>query len=146
MTTNALRRSYRLALLLVGAGLLFGRSPAAASPSADPSQSPPQKATTQAASANTPAPAPDLRVLAERVTALEKENLVLREDLGRAQLELRLQLEEAAKRQAEATARLQQKIDQLDSQLAAERAQQARRQRNLWLAVGVLALGLLASN
>lgn len=84
--------------------------------------------------------------LSERVQALEKENLVLREDLGKARLDARTGLEQAAKRQAELEARLRQRIDELNADLAAEREAQARRDHNLWLAVGVLALGIIASN
>jgi septal ring factor EnvC (AmiA/AmiB activator) len=88
----------------------------------------------------------DSAAVSERVTALEKENLVLREDLGKARLETRTQLEEAAKRQAEAIARLQKQLDETNSQLQAEREKQARRNRYLWYAIGGLALGIILSN
>ena len=82
----------------------------------------------------------------ERVTVLEKENVVLREDLGKARLDTRTQLDDLAKRQAEAIARLQQKLDEANARAEAERQRQARQNRNLWYAVGVVALGLILSN
>ncbi len=109
-----------------------------------------KKAAAQAAPAPTigskPAPAPaDPAALAERVVALERENLVLREDLGKARLDARTKLAELEKRQAEDAAAFQQKIDALNADLQAERAKQARRNRNLWLAIGVVAVGLIAA-
>ncbi len=74
----------------------------------------------------------------QRVDVLEKQNLVLSEDLGKAQLQNR-ELQEAAKAQAEA-------IDRLNAQLAAEqkkadeeREKQAKRNQYLWIAVGFVA-------
>ena len=116
-----------------------------------------KKAATQAAPAPlapqaAPAPpapagkATDPAVLGERVNALEKENLVLREDLGKARLDTRTAMNDMAKRQAEEMARFQQKIDALNAELAAERDKQSRRNRNTWIALGLLALGVVAAN
>jgi hypothetical protein len=88
----------------------------------------------------------DAQALGERVIALEKENLVLREDLGKARLDLRTALSDQEKRHAAEMARMQQKIDELNAQLAADRERESRRSRNLWIAVGLLALGVLAAN
>jgi hypothetical protein len=88
----------------------------------------------------------DASALTERVIALEKENLVLREDLGKARLDLRTGLSDQAKRQADEMARMQQKVDELNAQLAAEGERQSQRNRNLWIAIGLLALGVVAAN
>jgi septal ring factor EnvC (AmiA/AmiB activator) len=61
-------------------------------------------------------------------------------------LDARAQLEAAARRQAEAIAALNRQVDDLEKQLQAERDRQSRRNRNLWLAVGVVALGVLVSD
>lgn len=90
--------------------------------------------------------APDASALGERVVALERENLVLREDLGKARLDSRTAMNELEKRRAEDAARFQQKIDALNADLAAEREKQARRNHNLWLAIGVVAIGVIAAN
>jgi len=87
-----------------------------------------------------PAPVP------ERVTALEKETVVLREDLGKARLDARSDLETVAKRQAEAIERLRKELADTQAKLEAERAAQARRNRKLWLAIGVVALGALVAD
>jgi hypothetical protein len=109
-----------------------------------------KKAAAQAApapaAAPKPAPAPaDPAALAERVVALERENLVLREDLGKARLDARTKLSELENRQAENAAAFQEKIDALNAQLEAERRKQARRNRNVWIAIGVVAVGLIAA-
>ena len=100
----------------------------------------------EAAAAKGTAGATDAAAVAERVDALQKENVVLREDLGKARLDLRTQMEAAARRQAEALARLQKDLDETNAQMQAERDKQARRNRNLWYAVGVLALGVVLTN
>jgi hypothetical protein len=84
--------------------------------------------------------------VSERVEALEKENVVLREDLGKARLDVRTSLAEAEARRAKEMAEFQKRVDDLNAQLAAERERQARKNKNLWLAVGVLALGIIAAN
>jgi hypothetical protein len=92
-----------------------------------------------------PAPQPraaDVTTLNERVIALEKENLVLREDLGKARLDLRTGLADQTKEMG----RMQQRVDELNAQLAAEREKQSKRSRNMWIAIGVLALGIVAAN
>lgn len=84
--------------------------------------------------------------LSERIEALEKENVVLREDLGKARLDVRTSLSEAEALRAREMAEFQKRVDDLNAQLAAERERQARKNKNLWLAVGVLALGIIAAN
>lgn len=98
-----------------------------------------------AAPGSQPKPA-DTGTLTERVIALEKENLVLREDLGKARLDLRTAVSDQEKRHAEEMARMQQKIGELNAQLAADRERESRRSRNLWIAIGLLALGVVAAN
>jgi hypothetical protein len=98
-----------------------------------------------AAPASQPKPA-EAGAMSERVIALEKENLVLREDLGKARLDLRTALSDQEKRHAEEMARMQQKIDELKAQLAADRERESRRSRNVWIAIGLLALGVVAAN
>jgi hypothetical protein len=88
---------------------------------------------------------PDTAALGERVEALEKENIVLREDLGKARLDARTRLSELEQRDAEARARMQEKIDALRAELESERRKQAKRNRNLWIAAGVLAIGIIAA-
>jgi len=107
-----------------------------------------KKAAAQAVpAASAPAPkAPDTAILEERVTALEQQGTVLREDLGKARLDTRTGLNDLAKRHADDMARMQQKIDALNAQMEADREIQARRNRNLWIAIGVLAIGVIASN
>jgi hypothetical protein len=90
--------------------------------------------------------APDTVELGERVDALEKENTVLREDLGKARLDARTRLSELEKRDAEARRRLQEKIDALSKDLDREAKRQARRNRNMWIVAGILALGIIASD
>lgn len=84
--------------------------------------------------------------LSERIEALEKENVVLREDLGKARLDVRTSLAEAEARRAKEAAEFQKRIDDLNAQLASERERQGRKNKDLWLAVGVLALGIIAVN
>jgi len=103
-----------------------------------------RKAATQVVSPQAPAESP--AELGERVQALEKENVVLREDLGKARLDARTRLDEAAKQQAEMEEQLRQRIDELNAKLAAEQQSRARSNRNLWLAVGILALGIIAAD
>jgi hypothetical protein len=106
-----------------------------------------RRAAAQAAPAASPAPKPaDPAALAERVVALEKENVVLREDLGKARLDVRTALNELNKQHAEEMARLQQRIDELNAQLAADREKESQRARNTWIALGLLALGMVAAN
>jgi len=108
-----------------------------------------KKAASQAAptaSAPSVSQAPDAIQLGERVAALEKENIVLREDLGKSRLDARIRLSELEKARAEDAARFQQKVDALNAELAAEREKSTQRNRNLWIAIGVVALGVLATN
>jgi len=122
------------ALLCAGAGL-----------AAEAETAEPVRLQIAAAPPAQPKPA-DTGTLTERVIALEKENLVLREDLGKARLDLRTALSDQQKRHAEEMARMQQKLDELNAQLAAERGRQSQRNRNFWIAIGLLALGVMAAN
>jgi len=131
----------RIGLWCLLAGLLFAPAAAVGSPGEAGKQAGARMATVAE-----PQESLDRVVLVERVEALEKENLVLREDLGKARLDTRMQFEEAAERLSDASDRFQQKIDELQAELAAERAARARKERNLWLAVGVLALAIVASD
>jgi hypothetical protein len=110
----------------------------------------------------------DAKALADRVDALEKENVVLREDLGKARLDARADLDAAEKRHAEDLAKARrdaradldtaekrhaEAIDRINQELAdaraklqAERAAQSRRNRRLWIAIGALAIGVIASD
>lgn len=94
-----------------------------------------------AAAADPPAtPEASATPLAERVETLERETVVLREDLGKARLDAKADLEELARRQAEAIARLNQQIADTEAKLQAERAAREREHRRLWMAVGALAV------
>jgi len=130
--------------------LLVGGALADAQPPASDTASGPPIVVAQARPASAPstesAKPADVGALSERVNALENEDLVLREDLGRARLDARSELEAAAQRQAEAIARLNNELAETRARLEAERAAQARRNRNLWTAVGVLAIGVMLSN
>jgi hypothetical protein len=140
MTINPIVRACLFCLLLV---CVFACAAAVAGQPGEAQK----KAAAQAAPAPTakaPAPAPaDPEALAERVVALERENLVLREDLGKARLDARTRSSELEKQQAEDAAAFQEKIDALNAELEAERSKQARRNRNVWIAIGVVAVGLL---
>jgi hypothetical protein len=128
------------ALCLLGSA--FGDTP-------DPGEAPGdvhRKVVGQAVAAEAPEREQTPAELGERVGALEKENLVLREDLGKARLDARARLEEAERERAELESRLQQRVDELNERLAAERDRQARKSRNLWLAVGILALAIIGSD
>jgi hypothetical protein len=110
-----------------------------------------QRAATQAApiviaASTATAKAVDPVALGERVTALEKENIVLREDLGKARLDLRSGLGELGDQHEADMGRFQQKIDDLNAQLEEDRQRAQRRERNLWLAVGVLAVAIIATS
>jgi septal ring factor EnvC (AmiA/AmiB activator) len=133
-----------LGLSCILMGLLLSSALAAPSPSA-PAGGALAKAAAQAAPKETPSTGGSATV-GERITALEKENVVLREDLGKARLDTRTQLDAAAKRQAEAVAKLQKKLDEANANLEAERQKNAKRNRNLWYAVGALALGIALRN
>jgi septal ring factor EnvC (AmiA/AmiB activator) len=100
----------------------------------------------QRQASTTSAKATDPIVLDERVTALEKENVVLREDLGKARLDVRRALKEISDQHEVDMARFQQKVDDLNAQLAEDRERARRRERNLWIAVGVLAVAIIATS
>jgi hypothetical protein len=74
----------------------------------------------------------------QRVDALEKQNLVLSEDLGKAQLKAR-ELETVAKMQADSIAQLNQQLAATQKQADAEREKQAKRNQYTWIAVGLVA-------
>ncbi len=143
-------RSLRLAFCCLAAlGLVIGVARAEPGEAAT-AGSVQKKAAAQAARDPT-APAaekrpPDLAGVAERVDNLEKQSIVLSEDLGKARLDARTRMSDLEKREAEARRRLQEKIDALEAELAAEREKQARRNRRYWIAAGILALGIIASN
>jgi septin family protein len=142
---KAARLGLTLVALIVFAGLAGAESTEGGQPA-------PAKAAAQAqASASggpAPAapPAPSSAAIPDRVGALEKQNLVLTEDIGKARLETRTRLEELAKRQAEEIQRLNQELAQQRAQIEAERQKQQERNRNLWIAVGLVALGVIGSN
>ncbi len=84
--------------------------------------------------------------LAERVEALEKETIVLREDLGKARVDARAELAASDRRHAEAMARMQQRIDELNSRFEEERERQERRNRHLWIALAIVATVALVAD
>jgi hypothetical protein len=88
-----------------------------------------------------PAPAPTAAgpSVGQRVDALEKQNLVLSEDLGKSQLKAR-ELENLAKMQAEAIAKLNQQLAAEQQRAEAERQKQAKRNQYMWIAVGLVAI------
>ncbi len=142
MRTSPIARVCLLSLLVV---CVFACAAAVAGEPGDVQK----KAAAQAAPAPTaaaPAPATlDPAALTERVVALERENLVLREDLGKARLDARTKLSELERQRAEDAAAFQQKIDALNAELEAERKKQARRNRNLWIAIGAVAVGVIVA-
>jgi septal ring factor EnvC (AmiA/AmiB activator) len=129
---------------IVIASLLVGASAA-------PSPAPPAVGVLTAVAAQaSPSPkeapaASGTATTAERITSLEKENVILREDLGKARLDTRTQIETASKRQAEAVARLQKQLDEANAKMESERQKNAKRSRNLWYAIGALAVGIVAT-
>ncbi len=116
------------------------QAPAAPAPAPAKKPAPPKAAPAKAAAPATGAPIP------ERVNSLEKQNVVLSEDMGKARLEQRMQLETLAKKQAEAIAQLNKQLDDQQKKMEAEKAKQAKRNRNMWMAVGALALGVVAAH
>ncbi len=108
---------------------------------ADQASPAPEKVTVAQAPAK---PAPAGPSTAERVESLEKQNLVLSEDLGKAQLKAR-QLEDVAKQQAEAIKKLNDQVAEQQAKAEAERKKQAQRNQYFWIAIGVLALGVAAN-
>ena len=88
--------------------------------------------------ADQPARAGRVDGTAARWTLLEKQNLVLSEDLGKAQLQNR-QLEEAARAQAAAIAQLNQQLAAEQKKAQEERDKQAKRNQYTWIAVGLVA-------
>jgi septal ring factor EnvC (AmiA/AmiB activator) len=127
---------------IVIASLLVGASAA-------PSPAPPAVGVLTAVAAQaSPKEAPAVggtATTSERITTLEKENVILREDLGKARLDTRTQVEAANKRQAEAVARLQKQLEEANAKIEAERQKNAKRSRNLWYAIGALAVGIVAT-
>jgi len=126
--------------LVLGAGL-------AGAALAEPAAAPPAEGVVVAqATGGGQTTGAEREALPNRVESLEKESVVLREDLGKARLETRTQIDAVEKRNAEAMARMQQKIDELNAQLQEERQRQERRNRQLWLAFGVVLVAVLASD
>lgn len=127
------------------AAVLTGSTAAAADAPGDVQRRAAERASAPALGPRAERP-PEIGDLAERVTALEKENLVLREDLGKARLDVVSRIADLERRNAEAQARLQERIDALNSDLAAERERQDTRNRRLWLALGIVAIAALVSD
>jgi len=96
----------------------------------------------QVAQAPEAAPAPTASSVPQRVEALEKQNLVLSEDLGKAQLKAR-DLEEVTKQQAAAIAKLNQQLAEEQKKAESERQKQAMRNRYMWFAVGLVAIATI---
>ena len=115
-------RSVLVCLVMVGLAMVLGAGAAMAEP---------QK------------PA-DAKELTERVQALEKENLVLREDLGKARIDAKSDLAASAKRQAEIIDKINAELADTQAKMAAERAAQSKRNRNLWIGLGIIAIGVMA--
>ena len=132
-----------IAIIIAGVAL-FGSGAFAESQQPDPPAQP--TAVAQAAPAKESAKPADQGAIPERVTTLEKENVVLREDLGKARLDAKGDLETLAKRQAEAIARLNQQVADTQAKLEAEQARRERQNRNLWIAIGAVAVGWLVSD
>jgi hypothetical protein len=134
-------------MLALSAGLAWAET--APSGRAAPDTAPATAVVAQAATparstgAREAAPPAEAGPVPERVTALEKESVVLREDLGKARLDARSELEAVAKRQAEAIERLHKELAETQAKLEAERAAQAKRNQKVWLAIGVVALAAL---
>jgi len=147
-------KAVRLGLTLVALIVFMGA--ACAEPTDQPQTAPPPAKAAAQAQAQTnpapkaapaaPAPAPSSAAIPDRVSALEKQNLVLTEDIGKARLETRTRLEALAKQQAEQIQKLNQELAQQRAQMEADRKKQQERSRNMWIAVGVLALGVIGSN
>ncbi|MBN1458365.1 MAG: hypothetical protein JXA57_02430 [Armatimonadetes bacterium] len=132
-----------LAVLAVG---MFTAAAAADDPGLVQRQAATQVRPILIAAATTSVKATDPTVIDERVTALEKENVVLREDLGKARLDTRAGLKQLNDQHEADMARFQQKVDDLNAQLEEERESARRREHNLWLAVGVLAVAIIATS
>ncbi len=137
-------RRYAIVLIvaLCWAGACSCHALASTAVAAEPPQTLPAPLQIAAAPPAPQTKAPDATTLNERVIALEKENLVLREDLGKARLDVRT----AVNKQSEEMARMQKKIDDLNAQLAIERDKQSKRSKNMWIAIGIVALGVIAAN
>jgi len=134
-----------LTLALLAVGLLTAVA-AADDPGVIQTQSTAHAGTVLIAAAPPAAKATDPTVLDERITALERENVVLREDLGKSRLDSRAGLKELSDQHEADMARFQQKVDDLNAQFEEERERAQRRERNLWLAVGVLAVAIIATS
>jgi septin family protein len=145
-------KAVRLGLTLVALIVFMGAADAESAEGGPPTAPPPAKAAAQAQAQESPAPkaapapAPSSVAIPDRVSALEKQNLVLTEDIGKARLETRTRLEALAKQQAEQIQKLNQELAQQRAQMEADRKKQQERNRNVWIAVGVLALGVIAAN
>lgn len=137
---RAVGLALRLGLIVMALVILAGAACAE-----DSAPTPQAKTGAQAQAQATPTPG-GAAAVSDRVSALEKQNTVLSEDIGKARLETRTRLEELAKRQAEQIEKLNQELERTRAEMKAEREKQQNRNRSLWIAVGVLALGVIASN
>lgn len=139
-------RARAAALVAVALAMCAGVAAAGTATSDETVGQPQDKMVAQAAPKTTPRKAEpaDATTLVDRVTALEKQGVVLSEDVGKTRLEQRMQLEALAKRQAEAIAKLNQQLAEQQAQAEKERQKQATRSRYLWIAIGVLAVGVIA--
>ena len=135
-------------LLLLTAVMLTGLSWAEEAQAAGGEAASPPATALAVAPAPAPPPQPkaDLQSVAGRVDVLEKENVVLREDLGKTRLSARTELDSAEKRFADAIAKVKRDLREAEEKMEAERKAQAKRNRNFWIAIGALAIALAASD
>jgi hypothetical protein len=139
-------RARAAALVAVALAMCAGVAGAEPATSEGTVEQPKDKMVAQAAPKTTPRKAEPTEAtsLADRVTALEKQGVVLSEDVGKTRLDQRMQLDALAKRQAEAIAKLNQQMAEQQAQAERERQKQATRNKYLWIAIGVLAVGVIA--
>jgi hypothetical protein len=139
-------RARAAALVAVALAMFAGVAGAGPATSDGTVEQPKDKMVAQAEPKTTPRKAEptDAASLADRVSALEKQGVVLSEDVGKTRLEQRMQLDALAKRQAEAIAKLNQQMAEQQAQAEKERKKQETRNKYLWIAVGVLAVGVIA--
>lgn len=141
-----MRRARAAALVAVALAMWAGVASAETATSDETVGQPEGKMVAQAAPKATPRKAEpaDNAAVSDRVSALEKQGTVLSEDVGKARLEQRMQLDALAKRQAEAIAKLNQQMAAQQAAAEKERKKQETRNKYLWIAIGVLAVGVIA--
>jgi len=140
------RRMCAAGLILLTAVMLMGLAWAEEEQAAEGEAASPPAIALAVAPAPPPQPKADLQSVAGRVEALEKENVVLREDLGKARLSARTELNSAEKRFADAIAKVKRDLRAAEEKMEAERKAQAKRNRNFWIAIGALAIAAAASD